>query len=80
MTLDQGRDVAVVRPGQQIAFPMARHRLILNRGRPLTNRDDILDMPPPIAIRVNRLGATHRALRSKMTKQLFLEHPAGLNK
>ena len=28
MTLDQGRDVAVVRPGQEIAFPMARHRPI----------------------------------------------------
>jgi hypothetical protein len=26
MTLDQGRDVAVVRPGQEITFPMARHR------------------------------------------------------
>jgi hypothetical protein len=32
MTLDQGRDVAVVRPGQQIAFPVARHRPIFNRG------------------------------------------------
>jgi hypothetical protein len=31
MTLDQGRDVAVVRPGQEIAFPMARHRPIFNR-------------------------------------------------
>ena len=37
MTLDQGRDVAVVRPGQQIAFPMARHRPIFNRGRSLTD-------------------------------------------
>src|SRR3979409_1045446 len=26
MTLDQGRDVAVVWPGQEMAFPMARHR------------------------------------------------------
>jgi len=34
MTLDQGRDVAVVRPGQQIAFPMARHRTIFNRRLP----------------------------------------------
>src|SRR6266404_5321924 len=37
MTLDQGRDVAVVRPGQQIAFPMARHRPIFNRRRSLTD-------------------------------------------
>src|SRR5260370_40063016 len=37
MTLDQGRDIAVVRPGQQIAFPMARHRPIFNRRRSLTD-------------------------------------------
>src|SRR5712671_4279374 len=80
MTLDQGRDVAVVRPRQEIAFPMARHCPIFNRRRSLTDRDDILDMPPSIAIRINRLGATHRALRSKMAKQLFLEHAACLYK
>jgi hypothetical protein len=35
MALDQGRDVAVVRSGQQIAVPMARHRPIFNRRRSL---------------------------------------------
>ncbi len=40
----------------------------------------LANMPPSIAIRINRLRATHRALRSEMTKQLFLKHPAGLNK
>ena len=30
-------DVAVVRPGQEIAFPMARHRPIFNRRRSLTD-------------------------------------------
>src|SRR6478609_11684160 len=33
MTLDQGRDVAVVRPRQEIALPMARHCPIFNRRR-----------------------------------------------
>jgi hypothetical protein len=37
LTLDQGRDVGVVRPGQQIALPMARHRPIFNRRRSLTD-------------------------------------------
>lgn len=31
---------------------MTRHRPIFNRGRSLTDRDDILDMPPSIAIRI----------------------------
>src|SRR6476620_12226442 len=83
-TMGEGRQRrrhdAVVRPSKEIAFPMARHCPIFNRRRSLTDCDDILDMPPSIAIRINRLGATHRALRSKMTKQLLLEHPAGLNK
>src|SRR5450759_5198749 len=80
MTLDQGRDVAVVRPGQQIAFPMARHRPIVNRCRSLTDRDDILDLSPSIAMETRMFRSTDRALRSKMAKQLFLEYPAGLNK
>src|SRR5258705_13047165 len=50
MTFDQGRDIAVLRPGQEIAFPMARHRPIFNRCRSLTDRDGILDLSPPIAI------------------------------
>src|ERR1700693_4269754 len=35
-------------------------------------------MPASVAIRINRPGATHRALRSKMAKQLILEHAARL--
>src|ERR1035441_3088312 len=80
MTFDQGRDVAVPRPGQEIAFPMTRHRPIFNRCRSLTDRDDILDLSPPIAIRVRPLRSADRSLRSKVAKQLFLKHPAGLNK
>ena len=30
MTFDQGRDVAVPGPGQEIAFPMTRDRTIFN--------------------------------------------------
>src|SRR5450432_145200 len=57
---------------------MARHGPIFNRSRSLTDRDGILHMSPSIAIRINRSGATHRALRSKMAEQLFLEHAARL--
>ena len=37
MTLDQGGDVGVVRPGQEIALPMTWHRPIFNRRRSLTD-------------------------------------------
>jgi putative ABC transport system substrate-binding protein len=39
MTLDQGRDVGVVRPGQEIALPMTRKRLeILKEAMPKTTK------------------------------------------
>jgi hypothetical protein len=79
-TLDQGRDIAVFRPRQEIAFPMAGHRPIFNRCRPLADRDDILDVSPAIADETRLFRSTDRALRPKMAKQLFLEHPSGLNK
>src|SRR6476659_3092136 len=79
-TLDEGRDIAVLRTGQEIAFPMARHRPIVNLGRPPTYRDTILDLSPSITDETRLFRSTDRALRPKMAKQLFLEHPSGLNK
>ena len=38
-------------PGQEIAFPMARPRPIFNRYWSLTDRDEILDLSPSIAMR-----------------------------
>jgi len=52
MTFDQGRDIAVVRPGQEIAFPngqATRPESSTAAGR-WTDRDGILDLSPPIAI------------------------------
>ena len=37
MTFDQGRNVAVLRSRQEIAFPVTWHRPIFNRGRSLTD-------------------------------------------
>ena len=59
---------------------MARHRPIFNRCRPLTDRDDVLDLPPSITDETRLFRSTDRALRPKMVKQLFLEHASGLNK
>ena len=54
---------------------MARHRPIFNRCRPLTDRDDILDLSPSIADETRLFRSTDRAPRPKMTKQLS---PLGL--
>ena len=47
MALDQGRDMAVLRPRQQVAFPMTRHRPVFNRRRSLADRDNIRDLASP---------------------------------
>jgi hypothetical protein len=59
---------------------MARHRPIFNRRRSLPDRDEILDLSPSITSETRLFRSTDRALRSKVAKQLFLEHPTGLNK
>jgi hypothetical protein len=59
---------------------MARYRPVFNRCRLLTDRDEILDVSPSIADQTRLFRSTDCALRPKMAKQLFLEHPSGLNK
>ena len=59
---------------------MPRHRPIFNRCWPLTDRDDILDLPSSIASETGLFRSTDRALRSKMAEQFLLKYPTGLNK
>ena len=59
---------------------MTRHRPVLNRRRSLTDGDDIRDLTSSIAFPTRLFGSKDRPLRSKMLKQLFLKHTAGLNK
>ena len=80
MTFNQGRNVAVLRSRQEIAFPMTRHRPIFNRRRPLTDGNEIRDLPSSIAFPARLFGAADRPLRAKMLKKLFFKHTAGLNK
>jgi hypothetical protein len=47
---------------------MATHRPIFNRGRSLTDRNEILDLSPAIAIETRLFRSADRALRSKMAK------------
>ena len=59
---------------------MTRHRPVFNRRRPLTDGDEIRDLPSSIAVPARLFGAADRALGSKGLKKLFLKHTAGLNK
>ena len=66
MAFDQGRNVAVLRRGQQIAFPMARYRPIFNRRRPLPDRHHIRDFLVSVAGQNYTPGAADRTLPAKM--------------
>ncbi len=79
LTFDQGGDVAVLWPRQQIAFPVTRHRPILDRSRALADRHHVPDLTTVNAFPPRQFGATDRALEPKMLKQFLLKHTAGLN-
>src|ERR1700733_14983658 len=51
MALNQGRDMAVLRPRQQVTLPMTRHRPVFNRRRSLADRDKVRDLSSPIPLR-----------------------------
>ncbi len=65
--------------GEIAAAPMTRHRPIFNRGRAFTDRDHVRDLTMGTTFLSCLFGTTDRALGSKMLKQLFLKHAAGLN-
>ena len=62
MTFDQGRNVAVLRSCDEVAFPMTRDRPIFNRCRTLADRDDVLDLPLAFAFLADVFGSKVRTL------------------
>src|SRR3984885_1031015 len=59
MALTQGRDMAVLRPRQQVTLPMTRHRPVFNRRRSLADRDKVRDLSSPIPFRTCALCARY---------------------
>jgi hypothetical protein len=59
---------------------MTRHRPIINGSRTFTDRDHVRDLTMVTTFLSCLFGPAYRALRSKVPKQLFLKHTAGLNK
>ncbi len=47
--LDQRGDKAVLKAGDQVTFPVTENGAVLDSGRPLPDRDRILDLPKAVA-------------------------------
>jgi hypothetical protein len=58
----------IIRLVEQSHLPVRRTlaKLGIQPARPLTDRDEILDLPPAIAIETRLFRSADRALRSKM--------------
>ncbi len=79
VTLHQGGDLAVVAAEQQITFPVAGYRPVLNLSRPLADRHRTNN-----AAMIGRLlrvmpGSTHAAATPEMLNQLLLQGATGLD-
>ena len=70
----------VLRPGEQIAFPVTRHGAVLSLGRPFADGDGYRRSTAQSALCVAALGLTHLPRRPQMRHPLLLQHAAGLNK
>ena len=79
LALDQGHDMAAARARDQVAFPMPRHRAILRLGRPLADRDRVLDLAQPVALEAGVPRAADRALGAQMREQFLLQHATSLD-
>src|SRR5678816_1105956 len=79
MALDQGSDVRVPAPTQQIAFPMPWYGAILRLGGALTNRDRVHDLPAPPTRVGHAIRTAQPFCRTQMRDQLLLQRTACLH-
>ena len=78
MALDERGDVAAVRPGQKVAFPMARNGAILRLCRSFADRHHIEDLPLS-GLDPRAFGVAHLPPRAQVSGQFLLQHAAGLD-
>ena len=79
MTLYQGGHVAVARPAQQIALPMAGNGTIFDLRRAFPDRDGIDDPALGVPVNAGMPRAADPPLRSQMPNQLLFQRSARLN-
>ena len=79
MALDQRGDVAVVRPHDQVALPMARNGTILDLRWAFTDRNCIFDFAQLKALLRGVPGSPDGARATQAFLQFLLQNPTGLN-
>ena len=79
MAFDKRCNIAISRPTDQIAFPMAGDRAIFDRRRSFTDGYGVLDLAEPVPLHAGVPGSTDRAPRPQVLKKLLFQHAARLN-
>jgi len=70
MTLDQGCDMAVFSPSEEIALPMPRNRAVLDLGRSLSDRYRIDDPATWLPAGGGVFASAYQPPSSQMGEQL----------
>ena len=79
MAFNKRRDIAIPRSTYEVTLPMAWHRPIFNRRRPLADGYGILDLAEPVSFHAGVPGSADRAPRPQVLKKLLFQHAARLN-
>src|SRR3981189_1123807 len=79
MALDKCCNIAISRPTDQIAFPMARDRTIFDRRRSFTDGYSVLNLAEPVPLHAGVPGSADRAPRPQVLEKLLFQHATCLN-
>ena len=79
MALDKRCDVAVPRPADQVALPMAWDRTIFDRRWSFADGYGVLDLAESVSFHAGVPGSRDRAPRPQVLKKLLFQHSARLN-
>jgi len=74
MPLDQGRDIAVLRSANQVAFSVTRNSAILDGCRPFADGHSIFNLAITVALQAGVLGTPDCAFCAQVRQQLLFEN------
>jgi hypothetical protein len=78
MTLHQCGEMAVLGPGDQIAFPMSGNGAILDLRGPVSYGHSVRDLPTRRFLAQACARSPHGVASTKMRHQFLLQHPTSL--
>ena len=79
LAFDEGGDLAVATPHQQVTLPVAGHGTVVDLGGPLANGDGADDPAPSVPVGAVRSWAASDPARTEMGSQLLGQSPSGLH-